>query len=124
MELSILVAKMAALVYLAAGIGALSGALNFKKLADDFTKSSGLTFISGFMTLIAGVALVEFHNFWVKDWTVLVTIIGWACLLKGLMLMVYPKYLSTFKSVYKNNKFLGLLLVVLGLVFGYFGFLR
>ena len=124
MELSILVARMATFVYLAAGVAALSGTLNFKKLAADLNRSSGLTFISGFMTLIAGVALVQYHNLWVKNWTVLVTIIGWACLVKGMMLIVYPKYLSNFKPVYKNGKLLGILMLVLGLVFGYFGFIR
>ena len=124
MDVSILVAQMAALVYLAAGVAAISGTLNFKKLVEDFTKSPALTFISGFMALIIGVALVAAHNFWVKDWTVLVTIIGWACLVKGLMLIVYPKYLLSFKAAYKNTKLWGLLMIVLGLVFGYFGFLN
>ncbi len=124
MELSIFVAKMVSLAYLAIGVAALSGTLNLKKLADDFTKSSGLTLVSGLMTMVAGVALVQYHNFWVKDWTVLVTIVGWACLLKGIMLIVYPDYLSSLKPIYKNAKLLGLVILVLGLVFGYFGFLR
>lgn len=123
MGLSVLVAKMAALVYLAAGVAVLSGTLNFKKLVEDFTKSSGLTFISGFITLITGVALVQYHNLWVKNWTVLVTIIGWACLVKGIMLIVYPNYLGNFKSFYKNTKPWGLVMILLGLIFGYFGFL-
>jgi hypothetical protein len=124
MALSILVAKMVALIYLAAGVAALCGTINFKKLMDDLNKSSGLVFVSGVFTLIAGMALVQFHNNWVKNWTVLVTIIAWACLIKGIMLIAYPKYLSNFKLVYKNTKLMGLLLLVLGLVFGYFGFIR
>ncbi len=123
MDLSILVAQMGALVYLSAGVAAVSGTLNFKKMVEDFTKSPALTFIAGFMTLIIGVALVAFHNFWVKDWPVMVTFIGWACLFKGIMLIIYPKYLNSFKSVYKNTKPFGLLMILLGLVFGYFGFL-
>lgn len=123
MVLSIFVAKVLSLVYLAAGVAALTGSLNFKKIADDFNKSSGLCFVSGFMTLFIGLALVEFHNFWVKDWTVMVTVIGWASLIKGIMLIVYPKYIANFKPIYKNTKSWGLLMIVLGLVLGYFGFL-
>lgn len=122
MILSILVAKTMALVYLSVGVGVLTGSLNFKKLAEDFSKSAGLAYVSGFITLIIGVALVQYHNLWVKNWTVLVTFIGWACLVKGIMLIAYPKYISKFKAVYKNTNAIGFLMLVLGLTLGYFGF--
>lgn len=122
MELSILVAKMVSLLYLAAGIAALSGKVTFAKIVDDFDKSPALTFITGLFSMIFGVLLVEYHNLWVKDWRVLITIIGWAALIKGVMFIVAPNMMDFFKPWYKNTKGWGLLLVAIGLVFGYFGF--
>jgi hypothetical protein len=91
-------------------------------MAESFERSQGLTFTSGFFTLVFGMVLVTFHNLWVKNWIVLITIVGWMALLKGIMLIMFPKAISHFKGMYKNIKVWGIIMLVLGLLFGYFGF--
>ena len=123
MELSILVAKILALYYLAAGVGVLSGKVKADKMIKSFEDSPGLTLISGFFMIIIGALLVEYHNIWVKAWTVLVTIIGWVALIKGVLFIAYPQLLLSFKGMYKNTKpWWGVIGIALGLLFGYFGF--
>jgi predicted MFS family arabinose efflux permease len=123
MELSFLVAKMLAIVYISAGIAAVSGKITFSRIVEDFEKSQGLTFISGFMTLVMGMLLVHYHNIWVKDWTVLITIVAWMSLLKGIMLIVFPQSISSFKGLYKNTRMWGIFMIAIGLLFAYFGFI-
>ncbi len=123
MQLSVLVAKILAITYLSAGIAAISGKITFKKIIEDFEKSSGLTFISGFITLVIGMLLVAYHNIWVTDWIVLITIVGWIALLKGIILIAFPQFILSFKNMYKNTYIWGVLMIVLGLIFVYFGFL-
>ena len=123
MELSIFLANIIAIVYLAAGVGVLSSKISLAKVVDDFEKSPGLTMLAGMFGVIIGMLLVEYHNFWVKDWTVLITIIGWLALLKGIMLIAFPQMISEFKPWYKNSQGWGILMLVVGLVFGYFGFI-
>ena len=53
MELSVLVAKVLSIVYISAGIAALGGKVDFEKIVKDYENSQGLTFISGFIALIA-----------------------------------------------------------------------
>ena len=122
MELSILVAKIIALYYLAVGVGMLSGNINYKKLIDDFQKSQGLTLVTGFFLLVIGVLLVDAHNIWVKDWTVLITIIAWAMLIKGVLLIAAPQTLLSFNNKFKNLQNWSIVVIALGLLFGYFGF--
>jgi hypothetical protein len=122
MTLSILVAKILALTYISAGIAALSGKITFSQMMEDFERSPGLTFITGFMTLIFGVILVTYHNIWVKNWTVLITLIGWISVLKGIRLIAFPQSNAYFKSWYKNSKVWGICMLFVGIVFGYFGF--
>ena len=124
MELSILVAKILSLTYLSAGVAVLSGKLSFSRIAEDFEKSPALTFISGFVTLIIGMLLVEYHNIWMRNWIVLITLVGWLSLVKGVMLIAYPRYISLFKGWYKNTLAWGFLMLALGFLFGYFGFVR
>ncbi len=123
MELSVLVSKILAITYISAGIAAISGKIAFSKIVEDFKESQGLTFIIGFITLVIGMLLVEHHNIWVKNWTVLITIISWLALLKGIMLMAFPQSILCFKGMYKNTKNWGIFMIALGLLFGYFGFI-
>ena len=122
MQLSVLVAKILALIYISTGISALRGKPTFSQLIEDFEQSPALTYISGFFTLVSGAFLVAYHNIWVKDWTMLITIIGWLALLKGVMLIACPEYLLLFKNYYKNTRLWGFFMIIIGLMFGYFGF--
>lgn len=122
MELSIFVAKILALVYLSAGVAALSGKISLTKVIDELKESQALTYITGLFTLIIGMILIEFHNVWAQDWTVLITIIGWIAFLKGVALIAFPDALLSFRPMFRNTKGWGVLMLFLGFLFGYFAF--
>ena len=44
-------------------------------------------YLSGVLMFIAGLAVVQAHNIWEKNWTVLITLSGWFLLLLGLIRM-------------------------------------
>ena len=46
-----------------------------------------VVYLSGVLMFVAGLAIVRAHNIWVRNWTVLVTLSGWFCLLLGLVRM-------------------------------------
>lgn len=124
MELSIFVAKVIALIYIPLGFAMLIGQLNGKNLVDSFKRSPGLSLTTGYVAVIVGVALVTYHNIWVKDWTVLVTIIGWIALIEGVLLLALPKTMFAMaKRMSKNEKLWGIITIILGLIFAYFGFI-
>ena len=123
MGLSILVAKMLALIYISVGVGMLSGKFKDKKIIEDFENSPGLTYFAGMITLILGMLLVGYHNIWIKNWTLVITLIGWLILLKGIMLIAFPQCISFFKGWYKYTRTSGLIFIAFGLLCGYFGFM-
>lgn len=122
MALSILIAKIISLAYLSVGFSVLSGRMDLNQLINEFEKSPALTYLSGIMALILGMLIIEHHNFWVADWYVLITIIGWMALIKGVLLIAYPKFIGSVKGWYQNPKKWGYFTIALGLLFGYFGF--
>ncbi|MDP2691570.1 MAG: hypothetical protein Q8O95_04175 [bacterium] len=124
MTFSLLIAKIFCLAYLATGVGALSGKISFQRIIADFEKSPALTYLGGFVSLIFGVYVVQFHNTWAADWTILVTLVGWVALFKGIILISFPQSLSYFKGWFKTARTYGIALIIIGLVFGYFGFLE
>ncbi|MEI6710821.1 MAG: hypothetical protein WCK88_00710 [bacterium] len=71
------------------------------------------------MAIIIGALMIYVHNIWVADWTVLVTIIGWTALIKGIWLTVLPQSASKFRSWLqpKNHSMVTTIVLVLGLIF-------
>lgn len=122
MNIATFVAQAMSLLYLGAAVAAIRGVIDFDKILKDFEQSKGLTFITGLITLIIGLLIVTLHNVWAKDWTVLITLIGWISLIKGFMFIAFPDSLKMFKGMYKNTQVWGVFLLALAAVFGYFGF--
>ena len=125
MELSILVAKIVAIMYVSLGISVLSGQMDFKEMYKSFQNSSGLTLMSGIFIVVLGALLINEHNIWEANWTVVVTIIGWAMLIKGIIFLVAPKAFMKMgeKMLPKNSKCMGILVIAIGIILGYFGFM-
>ena len=79
----------------------------------------------GMASFILGLAMVLSHNIWAKNWTVIITIIGWLTLVKSLALLFFPEYMKKWVKKVENKDWLPIVLVVLifiGLVITYFGF--
>lgn len=45
----------------------------------------------GFLSLMLGLASVILHNVWTMSWPTVVTLFGWACLVKGVLVLAYPE---------------------------------
>ena len=126
MELSIFIAKIISVIYLSVGLGAVFSADHYRKILDDMFNNAALTYLTGFMAVIIGFLLVHYHNIWVKDWTVLITIIGWLALMKGVMIIGFPKFVLAYsKPIFEGWGFriFPYITIFMGLLFGYFGFL-
>ena len=125
MQLSKLIAKIASVIYLSASAGAFFGADHYRKIAVDLFSNAGLTYLTGFITVIIGLLIVSYHNRWTKNWTILITILGWIAILKGVFLIAFPQFVKGLSE----RMFTGLGLRIfpyaalcLGLLFAYFGF--
>ena len=127
MELSVLIAKITAAIYLSAALGGFINRDYYRRIADDIYKNAGLTYMAGFMAVVVGFLVVHYHNLWVKDWTVLITIIGWLALVKGVLVIVFPGFIRRVAASFSTDRAMNIYpyaSLLLGLLFGYLGFLR
>jgi hypothetical protein len=125
MELSILVAKIISVIYLSVGLGAIFSTDHYRKLVDDMFDNTALTYFMGFTAVVVGFLLVHYHNIWVKNWTVLITIIGWLALIKGIVIILFPNFVHRYsKAIFAGTGFrvFPYMAILIGLFFGYFGF--
>ena len=126
METSIFIARIFGLCYLIIGTGFLFNRKAFGQLMDDFCKNTALVFIAGLFALVIGVVIILTHNVWAANWAVIITIIGWAGLAKGIWMIVFPNTVHKFMQAYKKNERLLMVHSIIALIFGvvltFFGF--
>lgn len=113
------------ITYLAVGIGMLINPDFYKKMIRDFTENPPAIYLGGLVALAIGFLLVTFHNNWVKDWSVIITIVGWAALIKGLFLIVLPKVSIKVCNAFKMGELLSVwstIVIILGALLCWLGF--
>lgn len=93
------IARLMGPVLLLIGIGMVMGMLTegdaYSSLMKEFIGSRALIFITGALALVAGLAVVNAHNLWVPDWRVIVTILGWLLIVRGISNLVFPGTVQT-----------------------------
>jgi len=120
------VSQVLAIMYLSIGIGFFINPRFYRKKLKEMVTDSRMTLSFGLMALLAGFAIIKLHGEWTADWEVLITIIGWGALIKGIMYLMVPNLMLnlTEKLFSKRSymRFWTVIIIALGLVFGYMGF--
>ena len=92
------------ITYFVVGAGMLVNPGFYKKLLTNFTENPPAIYMGGLVALLIGCLLVIFHNKWPTNWSVIITIFGWAALIKGMFLIVLPKVSIKVSSAFKETK--------------------
>jgi hypothetical protein len=61
-------------------------------------------FLSGWVLLALGLITIMLHNVLVADWTVIITITGWASIFKGITRMGFPEATQEVTNTIFKNK--------------------
>jgi hypothetical protein len=48
-------------------------------------------YLSGLLSLLAGLAMVNLHNTWCMDWRVIITVLGWLMTIGGIFRIIVPQ---------------------------------
>ncbi len=57
-----------------------------------------VTILNGVLLFVGGISIIRVHNFWVRSWIILITLLGWLTVILGLLRMFFP----TAKQAGKN----------------------
>lgn len=124
MELSIYLGQLLSIVLVVIGLALLLRTNHYREAYKSWMKHDGLMLFTSMVLLVTGVALVLSHNVWVLSWEVLITIIGWGTLIKGVFVAFLPKTFKKVVDVCMLQKWLlvagASIWVVAGLYIGYF----
>ena len=127
MTSSIFIARLLGPMFAAAGLAFLFRAQAFKGILREFIASPVLIYLAGFLGLLSGLALVLTHNVWALDWRLIITLIAWVAMARGLVTMFQPQWIAAAGSkLLEQPSYLtgaAVMNLVLGLVLVYFGYL-
>lgn len=71
-----------------------------KQIIEDI-QDEKFTILISFLAIIIGLLNILFHNIWEANIRLVVTLFGWLALLKGIMLLTFPR--TTTKGITKMN---------------------
>jgi len=103
MESSIFFARLLGPYFVIVAIGFLFNLKTYQRLLEDFCKNVALIYIGGVLALWFGLVVVLFHNVWVANWTVIITIFGWLGIIKGAWLIILPNTVARFTEAYQKK---------------------
>jgi hypothetical protein len=92
---STLIARLMGPLLLVLGVGMLIGLLGhgeaeYMTMLRGFMADIPLIIVFGMLTLVAGLAIVNAHNLWVPDWRVIITVLGWLAIVRGVVAILFP----------------------------------
>jgi hypothetical protein len=126
MSNSIFLARLIGPVLLVTGISVLIYQREFRDMSAEVLASRALMFISGFILMPAGLAIVLTHNVWAADWRVLITILGWLTAIGGALRLLGPQFVQRaghgFLRQTRSTLIAAAIWVVIGLVLCFFGY--
>lgn len=109
----------------AIGVGMLTSPKFLKDLVKDFMNSTANVFFGGLACLAIALPLVTFHNTWTPNSSLIITLLSWLTLFKGLALLMFPiQTTNMYKEalVKENKSYIGYGVLIVGIILLYFGY--
>lgn len=127
MDTAIMISRILATVYLSMAVGLVINNKYYKRELPKMVQNSTLLLFGSFVGIVCGYLLLSYQNEWSGDWTDLIIVIGYIAIIKGVLILAFPTHLQFYSKNLLNPKYFNLfllpLLLILGFVFAYFGFL-
>ena len=112
MQTSILIAQILGPILVVISLGLIFTPKHYLKLYAEMTDMD--YYFGGIIAMVVGLLLTLNHNIWEGNWTVLITVLGWLALIKGICLLLFPKWV---RSIRISMKFSHKTLVVVGIIY-------
>ena len=84
------IARILGPVLVIIGLGLLFEGETFRAMAGEFLRSAALLYFSGVATLALGLAILNVHHHWTRDWRSVVTVFGWLFVIGGIFRILAP----------------------------------
>lgn len=126
MGIAIFAAKVFGVFMLSLSVGLMVEKKHFMKVYNNFVDEPVATFTLAALLILIGMLLVVNYNVWMWNWTVLITLMGRGSLIKWVVMLALPVHTQKMSKKIVSEHYLSMvsvLVLLLGLVFAYYGFM-
>jgi hypothetical protein len=114
------IARLAGPLLVVVGVGMLANLGVYQAMISEFLHSTALVYLSGVLTLVGGLAIVNVHNSWRAEWPVIVTILGWLMVIGGIIRIALPQFTVSLGASMYGSLTAIIIVAIIGLVIGGF----
>ncbi len=118
MEISLLLAQTIGLYLVLEGLVILTQKKFVLNVVTDMSNHKALMYVTAVMLTVLGLLVVLNHNVWESTWRVVPTIVGWAMLVKGVMLFFVPNMVMAKARRFAKNRNMTVLAGIVALAVG------
>jgi uncharacterized protein YjeT (DUF2065 family) len=120
--LTLQLAQALGLYLIVMGLGAFASPQRWKSIIDEMERSPALVMIAGVLAFAIGAALALSHTILTDPAAIAVTVIGWAALIKGALLIAVPRPLLRIgRASLRLIRFWSIAMILIGLALGIAG---
>ena len=91
MDHSLFLARLMGPTFVAIALGILINLGLYESMIGEALHTGIVFYLSGLLSLLAGLAIINLHNMWRPDWRVIITVMGWLMTIGGIMRIVLPQ---------------------------------
>jgi hypothetical protein len=70
----------------------------------EMTDDKAFVISTGYITLLMGLVTVILHNLWVADWRVVITVLAWSTMIKGIGKIGFPELIHKQAQRFKKKQ--------------------
>ncbi len=100
----------------------------YESMIEEALHAGILLYLSGLLSLLAGLAIINLHNTWRADWRVIITVLGWSMTIGGIIRIVTPQVAIWIGSAIYSGRastiVVAAIIGVLGALLSFKGYVR
>ena len=100
METSLQLAQIIGPFFIIVWLSMLFNWKNLSKIFLELLESKAMSWTLSFFMIILWLIMITIHNIWIKDWTVIITILWWIILVKWSFIMLFPNFMLNLSKFF------------------------
>jgi uncharacterized membrane protein len=117
-QTSIIIARLIGPLFATIGLGMLTNTETYRQIAQQYLTNPAIIYFSGILILLIGLAILNAHSAWTRDWRSAITFIGWFMTVIGVWRIIAPQLIPfAAGAITANHNFfagMGIVMLTLG----------
>jgi len=123
MQPVVFVARLVGPLFIVLGLGCLINQTAYADMIGQAILVPVVIYLSGLMSFLAGVAMLNGYHGWTPDWRIIITILGWLLVIAGIIRIMLPTAAAVAAiSIYSESYAMAIAGIIVLVIGGFLSF--